>query len=182
MSQRGKKEKRFVNVQLILQDSVTSLSSQPLMRRSRMSLSLRRVDVVHGGGGRPPAPRCDPRTGGEGTQEFNHRQPARSRLYRRKRASKQGRPVPLEEKKKREETQVSARNISTPDLILPVHKQQYYADFLMKYSLEKFCRDLQIRNSWREQKFHCTHFFLHCTFFGVSLHTIFSSLHVFWGP
>ena len=37
-----------------------------------------------------------------------------------KQASKQGRAVPLVEKK-REETQVSARNLSTPDLILPVH-------------------------------------------------------------
>ena len=57
---------------------------------------------------------------------------ARSRLYRRKQASKQGRAVPLVEKK-REETQVSARNLSTPDLILPVHYDRYYKNDIEHY-------------------------------------------------
>ena len=42
-------------------------------------------------------------------------------------ASKQASKVEqsLSKKKKREETQVSARNLSAPDLILPAHKRQY---------------------------------------------------------
>ena len=36
-------------------------------------------------------------------------------------------------KKKREETQVSARNLSTPDLILPVHYDRYYKNDIEHY-------------------------------------------------